>query len=827
MTETGMQILWQDLRGASRQLRISWEFTLLVALTIALGIGANTAIFSMVNGFTRPLAVKHPDQIVVLAGQVKGDEAGFSRYRLSFAQIQDLRRQATEFSDVFGVGLDEGGISIGGHAYPFVYDFVTGNYFSALGVAPARGRFFQPGEGETPDGEFSIVLGYAFWQKRLGGRPDIVGQQIRLDGQSARVIGVAAPKFHGTYEGLDPEGYVPLTAVSGAVPGLFTERDRATLTTFVRLKPGVRVRQAQSSMDVLSARFQRQYPATDKGIGIRVIPEQMARPVPLSAVADRTPLVRIFVLLLAAVVLALACMNVANLLLVRATGRQREFAIRAALGSGRARLLRQALTESLLLALLGAVAGVVLGKWGSDAFAASIDLATDVPTLLDFSFDWRVFMYALGAAILTGILIGIWPALRASRTDPGAALHDGSRGETGGPARQRVRSLLVVGQVAGSLVLLIVATLFVRSLQKSQNLKLGFDPDHLLNVRMDPSWAGYNEQRTKDFYRELERRVAALPGVQSASLAFSEPMGYYNFGRVVFIEGQAADPTTQPPLIGCNLVDPPYFQTLETRILHGRAFLESDDERAPLVAIVNQTMAARFWPGQNPLGKRFRAGAADSPLLQVVGVAEDGKYVSVSESRLPYFYLPLAQNYNSMRILQVRSLASLEELSGRVQREIRVLDPDMPVTDLRTMRRALNGLGGFMLLRLGARQAAALGLLGLTLAVIGVYGVVSYRAAQRTREIGIRMAMGARPADVLALVLRQGVGVVGGGVLLGLILTLALTQVLRRVLVWGSAIDPMTFAGVTALLTLIALGACYLPARRAVRIDPMVALRHE
>ena len=822
-----MQSLLQDLRGASRQLPNDWGFTVLVVLTVALGIGANTAIFSMVNGFGRPLPVRDPDQVVVLAGQVKGDESGFSRYRLSFTQIQDLRRQATEFNGVFGVGLDEGGISIGGHAYPFVYDFVTGNYFSALGVTPALGRYFQPGEGESAGGEFSIVLGYAFWQKRLGGRPDVIGEQIRLDGQSARVIGVASSEFHGTYEGLDPEGYVPLTVIAGSFRGLFTDRDAAAFTAFARIRPGVSLRQAQSAMDVVSARFQRQYPATDKGIVIRVIPEQNARPVPLSAVAERTPMLRVFVLLLAAVVLALACMNVANLLLVRATARQREFAIRAALGSGQARLIRQALTESLLLAMLGGIAGVVCGKWGSAAFAGSIDLATDVPTLLDFSFDWRVFTYALVAAVLTGILVGIWPALRASRADPRAALHDGSRGETAGPARQRVRSLLVVGQVAGSLMLLIVAGLFVRSLQNAQNLKLGFDPEHLLNLRMDPSWAGYNEQRTKDFYRELERRVAALPRVQSASMAFSEPMGYYNFGRAIFVEGRASDPTSPPPLIGCNVVDPPYFQTLKTRILRGRAFLESDDEHAPLVAIVNQTMAAHFWPGQDPLGKRFRTNAADAPPIQVIGVAEDGKYVSVSEAQLSYFYLPLAQNYISMRILQVRSLAPPDELSARVQHEVQALDSDMPVTDLQTMRRALNGLGGFMLLRLGARQATALGLLGLMLAVIGVYGVVSYGAAQRTREIGIRMAMGAKPSDVLALVLRHGVLLVGGGVLAGLILTLALTRILGRVLVLASAIDPIAFLVVTALLALITLGACYLPARRAMRVDPMVALRHE
>ena len=367
---------------------------------------------------------------------------------------------------------------------------------------------------------------------------------------------------------------------------------------------------------------------------------------PLSSLSQREPVLRLFALFLAAVVLLLACMNVANLLLVRGTVRQRELAIRAALGSGRARLIRQALTESLLLAMLGVVGGLILGKWASDGFAASIDLATDLPTVLDFSFDWRVFGYSLAAAAATGLLIGIWPAIRASRTDAGAALHEGSRGQSGGPGRQRVRSLLVVGQVAGSLVLLIVAGLFMRGLQNAQNLKLGFAPDRLLNVRMDPTWAGYSEQRTKDFYRELERRVAALPGVQSASLAFSVPMGYYNGSRLTFIEGRPVDPTVQPPAVGFNVVDAPYFDTLQTRILRGRAFTESDDEHAPLVAIVNQTMAARYWPNQDPIGKRFRTNTADAPPVQVIGVAEDGKYLSVSEDRQPYLLLaPGAELY--------------------------------------------------------------------------------------------------------------------------------------------------------------------------------------
>ena len=821
-----MQTLLQDLRYASRQLWARWTFTLLVVLTISLGIGANTAVFSMVNGFHRPLPVHDADRIVVLAGQTKGDETGF-RYRLSLLQVIDIRHQAAQFSDVFGSDINQGGMSISGHAYPFLYNYVTGNFFTALGVVPALGRLFQPGEGEHPGSEPLLVLSYSFWQRHLGGRPDIVGQTIRLDGVDTRVVGVTPPEFHGVYEGLDPAGYTPLSTLNRKE--LFTDRDRRALTTFARLKPGVGIREAQSAMAVLGSRFEQQYPASDKGITFHVIPETDARPVPLSSVAQSFPLIRGFVLLLAAVVLALACMNVANLLLVRATIRQRELAIRAALGSGRARLIRQALTESLLLAALGAVGGLIVGKWWSDGFSGSIDLATDLPTLLDFSFDWRVFTYALAASAVTGLLIWIWPALRASRTDAGAALHDGSRGDTGGPGRQRVRSLLVIGQVAGSLVLLIVAGLFIRSLQQAQYLKLGFEPDHLLNVRIDPEWAGYDEPRTKDFYRELERRVSALPGVQSASLAFSVPMGYYSNGRVVLIDGRPVSPDSQPPTIGCNMVDAPYFDTLQTRILRGRAFAESDDEHAPRVVVINQTMAARYWPGEDAIGKRLRIGAQDSTPWEVVGIAEDGKYVSVSEKPLPYFYVPMAQSPISMRVLQVRSIGSPEEMSARVEREIRLMDADVPIMDLQTMRRSFNGLGGFLLLRLGARQAASMGLLGLILAIVGVYGVVSYGAAQRTREIGVRMAMGAQPVDVLRLVLAQGVTLVGGGVVLGLILSISLVRVLRGLVLIGNVIDfdAAAFLGVTLLLTAISLGACYIPARRAMKVDPMVALRHE
>jgi predicted permease len=817
-------------RYAVRQLWRNRGFTSLVVLTVALGIGANAAVFSMLNGLRRPLPARNPEQIVVLAAQTKGDETGF-RYRYSFSALQDFRNQANLFSDLMAFETDLTGIKIKGKSFQFLYSAVTGNYFSALGIQPALGRLFLPGEGEHPRAEYSVVLGYAFWQKQFGGDPGVVGSQVRLNGIVAQIIGVAPKEFHGTYAGVDMDGYMPLSGyIRADRPGnirLFNDRAVRPLTVLGRLKPGASIQEAQSTMNVLARRMEQQYPEVEKGIGIRVIPEIWARPVPLGVLADRGPLISGFLLLLAGVVLLLACMNVANLLLVRATVRQREIAIRAALGSGRARLVRQALIESSLLSLLGAIAGLLLGKIGSAALANSIDLATDFPVFLDFSFDWRVFTYAMIAAVATGILIGVWPALRASQADAGAALHDGSRGETGGPRRQRVRSLLVVGQVAGSLVLLIMAGLFVRSLRNAQQLDLGFVPDRILNARMDPEWAGYNEQRTKDFYRELERRANALPGVQSASLAFSAPMGYYNAGQIVFIDGRRADPDEQPPVVACNYVDAGYFDTLQMPILRGRAFTDADSETAPPVAIVNQTMANRFWPNQDPIGKRFHTRTADSPSWEVVGVAKDSKYIAVFESRQPFFYTPLAQNYTSLRVLQIRSALPPELLSVRIQREIQELDPDIAVADLQSMRRALAGVGGFLIFRLGATQAGAMGVLGLILAVIGVYGVVSYGAAQRTREIGIRMALGAEPGDVLGLILRQGVFLVIGGVLVGLVGAAALTRLLSRFLMLASATDPLTFAAVTLLLAVIVLTACYVPARRAMRVDPTVALRHE
>ena len=823
-----MHTLFQDLRFAVRQLRKSPRFAAIVVLTVALGIGANAAIFSCLNGFLRPLPVRSPQQIVVLASQFKYDDTGL-RYRFSFGALNDLRRQSDCFSEIFGFNAFLGGLHTGKKVVPYLYSAVTGNYFTALGVKPVAGRLFLAGEGEGPGMEAPVVLGHSFWQRVFGGDPGVIGRQVRLDGYGARVIGVVPKEFLGTWAGAEMDGYLPVNTIARYFNGtsdVFTDRNLHPLTLLGRLKPGVSLPEAQSSLDVIASRLQRQYPATDRDVGIRLVPEPLARPVPVRFMEEALPMIRLFLLALAALVLLLACMNVTNLVMVRASARHREMAIRAALGSGRGRLLRQMLAESCLLAFSGAAAGLLFAKWGSSVFVGSIRAGTSLPVNINYSFDWRVFCYALAAAVFTVLVIGLWPAIRASRDAAHTALRDGGWGGSAGRASLRVRSVFVVAQVAASLTLLIVAGMLVRGLRHVQRLDLGFQPDHVLNVRLNSRDVGYSEGRSREFYRELKRRIGGLPGVRSASLAFSVPLGYIFDGRDVYVEGLPLTPGDRAPHVMANSIDGDYFDVMRIPLVRGRAFTDRDDEKAPRVAIVNQTMAARFWPHQDAIGKRF-AFQPNGPLWQVVGVAGNSKYLVIFESPMPYFYVPLARNFSSMQVLQMRSAVPPEALRASVQREIQALDPDLPLADFQTMTESLNGFMGFRMFQMGAEQAGAMGVLGLILAVIGVYGVVSYSAAQRTHEIGIRMALGAEPMQVLAIIFRQGTGLVLAGILLGLAGASLFTRLSARVLPLVDRTDPTTFGVITLLLAGVTLWACYVPARRAMRVDPVVALRHE
>jgi putative ABC transport system permease protein len=824
-----MHTFWQDLKFGARMLAKSPGLTAIVVVTLALGIGANTATFSIVNGaLLRPLPVRAPEQIMVLAPEEKG--ASLQGYNMSYLDLVDYRKQVSTFSDLFAYEINLAGLSADGRAEEIAVSCVTGNYFSALGLQPTLGRLFLPGEGEKPGEAGMIVLGYSYWQKRFGGDPRAVGKQVRVDGKPATIVGVAPKGFGGVFAIFEMDAYLPLNMGPGfgqGPNGFGYYRGVRMLRALGRLNPGVSLAQAQSSFDVAASHLAEQYPADDKGVTVRVIPEKRARPVP--DVSNIVPLVAGSFLALATLVLLLACMNVANILLGRAMARRGEMGIRAALGAGRGRLIAQVLTESILLALMGAAAGVILGQWANNLLGSTFEqAASDMPLHLDWGLDWRVFSYALGIAIFTGMIVGVSPALRASGTNVNEVLREGGRSDSAHAGHHRLRNVLVVAQIAGSLVLLIATGLFVRSLWNIQRTSLGFDPDHVLNVTVDPQGIGYDEPRTRGFYRELEARVRMLPGVKSVALASSVPMGISNEPRGLYVEGHPLAAGQQPPRVLLNRVDPPYFEMMRVPLLRGRGFAETDNKTVPRVAIVNQKMAKQFWPNEDPIGKRFSIFGPSGPFTEVVGVAQDAKYHVVAfEEPMPYFYVPYAQDYTSMMNLQIRSAVTPESLIAPVQQVIRSLAPDLPIYDVRTMKQGLGGLNGFLFFRMGAVLAAVMGLIGLTLAVAGVYGVVSYNAAQRTHEVGIRMALGAGRLQILGLIVRQGMGLVIVGVLFGLVASWALARTMARLLVAVSATDPLTFAGVTLLLAAIALWACYLPARRAMRLDPMAALRYE
>jgi putative ABC transport system permease protein len=818
-----MESLWKDITHSARLLWKNRAFTLVAMLTLALGIGANTAIFSMVDWILlRPLPVPQASQITALAFQLKNSRV-YDQF--SIPDYRDIRKQGGQaFSGVFGYLMGMDGLSVHGKADRIMTNFVTGNYFSSLGLQPAAGRLLLPSEGETPGADPVIVLGYSYWQKRFNGDPSIVGQKVSVNGRPFTIVGVAPKGFYGAYPVLDIQGYMPLgmQIIEGSAPDFMANRGLRNLTVLGRLQPGTSLQQARAALAVIAQRIAQQYPDTDKDLVLRVYPETQSRPQP--SAQSVIPLIASLFLGLAAMVLLLACLNVANILLVRATIREKEMAIRAALGAARGRLVRQLLTESVLLALVGAPAGILLGRWGSGALSG-LNVHTDLPVKFDFSFDWRVFAYALAAALITGIIVGIVPALRISRGNINSVLHQSGRGVAG--SGQGLRSTLVVAQVAGSLMLLIMAGLFMRSLAKAQKADLGFDPAHIVDASMDPSEVGYNEGQGREFYRNLLTRVRQMPGVVSATTSSSIPLGYYNNADALTIDGYQPAPG-QPAGASFVTIATDYFETLRIPMVSGRKFTDRDDENAPHVAIVNQAFVNRYWSKQDPLGRHFKLMSDAKHSIEVVGVAKDSRIDGLTGSIKPNIYLPSAQHYAccSLQTLQVRTSGDSASMMPEIERAIHALSPDMPVFDVKPMTQAMETLNGLLMFELGAALAATLGALGLVLSVVGVYGVISYSAAQRTQEIGIRMALGAQPAQIVFMVLRQGVTIIVLGLAVGLVCAFGLARLAAGVLSVSPA-DPVTYLSVSAVLSAVALAACYIPARRTMRVDPMMALRYE
>jgi predicted permease len=817
-----METLWQDVRQGARTLFKTPAFTLTVTLTLGLGIGANAAVFSIVNTLLlKPMPVKDPGNLYILTSV---HEDNPEPHQVSWLDFVDYRTKSDVFADAAACSFGFLGLSADNRADRITVANVTGNYFSMLGIAPAHGRLILPTEGEKYGADPVIVLGHSFWKKRFNGDPSVVGRTVHVNGRPFTIVGVVPEQFTGTYALVEFEAYLPFAMVQteAAYREVTERRDNHELRVIARLRDGMSRVQAQAGLDVVARQLEQQYPATNRGVRARVIPEHLARPEPNSA--DANPYVAGVFLLLVALVLLVACVNVVNLLMVRATTRQRELALRAALGAGRTRLIRQLLTETLLLSAVGAVAGAALGRWLS-RMIANIPFPSDIPIRFDLSFDWRVFAYIAAIALGTGLVVGLLPALRASRTDLNEVLREGGRGQAEGGTRQRLRGALVVSQVAVSLVLLVAAGLLVRSVQRAQSVDLGFDHANVLNISMDVSQQGVDEAGGRAFYKQVEDRVRALPGVQSVSFAYSVPFGYYSSSEYIEVEGHPVAQDQRPPAVSYNVVGPDYFDTLHIPILRGRTFTRQDTESGPRVAIVNQFMAGRLWPGEDALGKRFRVRGPDSTWLEVVGVSKDGKYNFIFEDPRMYYFVPLTQHYRAMRAMHIRTAGAPEALAAHVQKEIRALDPHLPVYDVRSMTRMLDGGNGFFLLNMGALFGGALGLLGLALALVGIYGVVSYAASQRRQEIGVRMALGAQRADILRLVVGQGLTLVAIGIVLGLVAAFGVARLLGTMLFGISATDVTTFIAVPLVLGTMAMLASYLPAFRATRIDPVVALR--
>jgi predicted permease len=820
--------LGRDLRYAFRQLGKNPGFAAIAIVTLALGIGVNTAIFGVVNGLLfSSMHVREESRMAELGWQQKG--TGWQS-NFSLPEYQELKKQTKDvFSDVVGEQYSLDGLSMEGSKPDRTFtDYVTGDFFDALGVEPYVGRVLHAGEGVTPGADPVMVLSYGYWKQHFAADPKIVGKQVLIDGHPITVVGVTAKDYRGLNTALPIQAYLPLAMIVPLENVQLSEYNKwqnRGLRVYGRLEPGATRRQANATLAVVARRFGVEQPTVEKDTEVGAYPLTAGRNVGFDT-DNKVGTVSAIFMGLAGVVLLLACVNVANLLLVRATVREREMVIRSALGAARSRLIRQMLTESILLALCGGAAGIGLGFWGTHLLS-SVNLETDLPLNFDFGFDWHVFAFSVAIAVGAGALVGVVPALRLARANLNLVLREGGRGIAG--RGHKFRDALVTVQVASALMLLIVAGLFTRSLAKSEHAELGFNPANVLTMMMDPGEIGYSDPRARDFFKEVVERVRAVPGVRQATVSQITPMGLIsNGGDTVTIQGYQPPAGEGAPFIGYNLIGTDYFPTLGIGMAEGRSFTNGDDENHLYVAIVSEAMAKKYWPNEDAIGRRFTMLSDSSHPLQIVGVAKDARYSGFSGPIPPFFYVPFAQHYagNSLETLEVRTAGDPAGMAPVLERVIAGMTPNLPVFEVKTLHQALYSPNGLLLFQVVAALAGIMGTLGLVLAIVGVYGVLSYVVSQRTSEIGVRMALGAQRGDILRIVYRQGLWIVGIGLAVGLAASYGVAHLMRS-LIGVSPGDPATYAGVSATLAAIAMLACYVPARRAMYVEPMKALRME
>lgn len=806
----------QDVRYGIRMLLKHPGFTLIAVLSLALGIGANTAIFSLINTMLlRPLPVQQPERLVALNNT--SENRTFATF--SYPNFRDLQQRNEVFSDLIAYrimtfNLSHDGINERKWGYT-----VSGNYFESLGVKAVLGRAISAADDQTPGAHPVVVVSHEFWQQSFAGSPDIIGKELIANGRSYTVIGVAPQGFIGTEVISAAELWFPLAMQTQLDAGnnWLDKRDVENLFVQGLLNPGVNATQAQTAINAIALQLEREYPEINGGKRIVLSSPGFFGNMMRGSLLGFAGLLMAVV----GIVLLLACVNLANLLLARAAERRREIAVRLALGASRFRLIRQLLTESLLLACAGGALGLLPALWLVNLVTA-IKLPPNVPVTLAISVDWRVYLFTFLLSLLTGVLFGLLPAWQATKTDLVPALKEEL--SFAGKTRSWWKSGLIVLQIALSLVLLAGGGLMMRALEQANAIKLGYDPQRAFELSFDLRLQGYASAQAKEFQKSLLERVRTLPGVQSTGIADLTPVDLHFSRSPVFIEGQAAERNSRAPVAMFNRITPGYFQAMGTRLLQGRDFTELDDDQAPRVAIINESFAERLFPGQNPIGRQFSLGSSEAAKIQIIGVVEDGKYAGLNETARPYVARPMWQSNIGPTSLIVRTVGDSPTVMAAVRREVQKLDPHLPIASSTLVEKLSLPL---LPARIVASILGGFGLLALILAAIGIYGVMSYGVTQRTHEIGVRMALGAQQKDVLKLVIRQGLALTGIGVAIGLIAALALSQLLRSLLFGVSATDPLTFVGITFLLVFVTFMACFLPARRAARVNPLKALRHE
>jgi putative ABC transport system permease protein len=825
-----MNTLAQDLKYSLRVLVKNPSFTLVAVLSLALGIGANTSIFTIINAvLLNPLPVKDVPRLVQLDTTDKKTMvtvANATKLGLSFPNYRDYAQQADVFSGF--AAFQPTVLTLSGRGpepKQFQGFLVSANYFDVLGVSAEIGRTFLPDEDKKPGGNTVAVLSYGMWTREFGADRSLIGRNITLNGNSYTVIGVTPPGFKGTFLfSSAAQIWIPVSMHSQVLAGFiednFEDRRFLDFFTFGRLKPGVTLSQAQASVETIAARLEKEYPKDNAGRSAALTPLADAA----LGVNQHGQVVMAGGVMMGVVglVLLIACVNLANLLLAQAARREKEMTVRSALGASGSRLLRQSLTESVALALMGGAAGLLVAAWGRTVLW-SLRPAFLEQTDLSLALDGRVLAFTLGLSVLTGILFGIFPALKVSRPNLNETLKSGGRSGTMAWGRSRFRHALVVSEIALALIALTGAGLFLRSLRFAEQIDPGFESQKLFTINFDLGSQHYDEARGIQFFRDAAERVTSVAGVRSAAVAANPPLGG-GIARTVFIEGQDENSGQRGTLTTIDPISNGYFQSLGIPLLHGRTFTDADRKDTAQVAIVTAAMARHFWPGADPIGKRFHF-FGETMLREVVGEVADTVQFAVGEEPQPVVYLPETQSYSPVATLFVRTAGDPRSVVATVQAQVQSLDRNLALTNVTTISDALKD--GLWAPRMGAIMLGAFAGLALVLAAVGIYGVLSYSVSQRVQEVGIRMALGAKPGQVLWLVVGQGLKLALVGVAIGLPLAFLFARAISSMLFGVKPADPATFVGVPAILLGVALAACYIPARRATKVDPLVALRYE